>query len=109
MIEREEFFLRYFDDIRSLFLDIFQSGFDTIGMGTIEEVERLNNLAVRCGMDSLSKLFRRFVQTVKDDMHGTKRNNGDITKAYFEIIQYVNCAENRVMYDRAESIYIREE
>ena len=31
MIEREDLFLRYFNDVKSLLMDIFQSGFDTIG------------------------------------------------------------------------------
>ncbi|MBQ5735873.1 MAG: hypothetical protein UH654_05005 [Lachnospiraceae bacterium] len=104
MIEREDLFLRYFNDVKSLLMDIFQSGFDTIGEGTVKEIEHLRDVAIRCGMSSLSKLFDRLIKTVREDMHSIDSGES-ITMVYFQILQYIDYAQNKVMYDKAEKIY----
>ena len=55
-------------------------------------------------MSSLSKLFDRLIKTVREDMHSIDSGES-ITMVYFQILQYIDYAQNKVMYDKAEKIY----
>lgn len=107
-MEKEEYYLRLLEDVNSCFVDIFQSGFDTIGDGTLGEVARLSALANKSGMSYLSKLCNEFEKKVRSNRLVVAEDDVTLTNIYFEIINYIKKAKSKVTYDNVKKQYFEE-
>lgn len=105
-MEKEEYYLRYLDEVKNCFVDIFQSGFDTVNDSTLMQVARLKALAKNNGMSYLSELCNEFEEKIKLSIHTTKCEEKTLTMIYFKIIKYIKKANDKVAYDNAKKKYL---
>lgn len=93
--------------------DLYQVGLDTVQDTILRRIKESGELTETYGMEYLSKELLGLAEQITMERHGMKKTEesaeGSIIGRFMELCDYIYIGQKKVMYDKAEGYYKKEE